>query len=77
MRGVWQVHRNLGAHLSKVKSCMGTYIWCPDEVEQYARDKYERRRWPAGGAAGGTTADDAAAGDQDGAGGSDDWGDDW
>jgi hypothetical protein len=75
-----QVHRNLGAHLSKVKSCMGTYLWCPDEIERmrqlgnarvgrlytggarsppqkptagapfeeidrYARDKYERRRW--------------------------------
>jgi stromal membrane-associated protein len=29
-----QVHRNLGAHISKVKSCMGTYLWCPDEIEQ-------------------------------------------
>ena len=29
-----QVHRNLGAHLSKVKSCMGTYLWCPDELER-------------------------------------------
>eukprot|EP01060_Flectonema_neradi_P035379 TRINITY_DN649_c0_g3_i1.p1 TRINITY_DN649_c0_g3~~TRINITY_DN649_c0_g3_i1.p1 ORF type:complete len:167 (+),score=29.22 TRINITY_DN649_c0_g3_i1:77-577(+) len=27
-----QVHRSLGAHISKVKSCMGTYEWCPDEV---------------------------------------------
>ena len=27
-----QVHRALGAHISKVKSCMGTYKWCPDEV---------------------------------------------
>jgi len=29
-----QVHRNLGAHISKVKSCMGTYLWCPDELER-------------------------------------------
>eukprot|EP01061_Rhynchopus_euleeides_P016726 TRINITY_DN2803_c10_g1_i1.p1 TRINITY_DN2803_c10_g1~~TRINITY_DN2803_c10_g1_i1.p1 ORF type:complete len:186 (+),score=50.80 TRINITY_DN2803_c10_g1_i1:58-615(+) len=27
-----QVHRGLGAHVSKVKSCMGTYLWCPDEL---------------------------------------------
>ena len=27
-----QIHRGLGAHISKVKSCMGTYIWCPDEI---------------------------------------------
>lgn len=32
-----QVHRNLGAHISKVKSCMGTYLWCPDEIEQMKR----------------------------------------
>lgn len=76
-----QVHRSLGVHISKVKSCMGTYLWCPDELErmkevgntrawalytggakdfeikkpaadspqaereQFARDKYERKRW--------------------------------
>ena len=28
-----QVHRALGAHVSKVKSCMGTYLWCPDEMD--------------------------------------------
>eukprot|EP01060_Flectonema_neradi_P020143 TRINITY_DN27675_c0_g1_i1.p1 TRINITY_DN27675_c0_g1~~TRINITY_DN27675_c0_g1_i1.p1 ORF type:complete len:304 (+),score=49.28 TRINITY_DN27675_c0_g1_i1:47-913(+) len=27
-----QIHRGLGAHISKVKSCMGTYVWCPDEI---------------------------------------------
>jgi stromal membrane-associated protein len=32
-----QVHRNLGAHLSKVKSCMGTYLWHPDEIEQMTK----------------------------------------
>mmetsp|Transcript_21221 Transcript_21221/g.36450 ORF Transcript_21221/g.36450 Transcript_21221/m.36450 type:complete len:137 (+) Transcript_21221:158-568(+) len=29
-----QVHRGLGTHISKVKSCMGTYLWHPDEMEQ-------------------------------------------
>ena len=29
-----QVHRSLGTHISKVKSCMGTYLWCPDELER-------------------------------------------
>merc|ERR1711988_1042068 len=28
-----QVHRSLGAHISKVKSCMGTYLWAPDELD--------------------------------------------
>ena len=83
-----QVHRNLGTHISKVKSCMGTYLWCPDEIErmrqvgnarawalytggastpaqkpgvdapfeevdEFARNKYERKRWlhPGGMAA--------------------------
>eukprot|EP01059_Diplonema_ambulator_P010909 TRINITY_DN20928_c0_g1_i1.p1 TRINITY_DN20928_c0_g1~~TRINITY_DN20928_c0_g1_i1.p1 ORF type:complete len:287 (+),score=81.36 TRINITY_DN20928_c0_g1_i1:47-862(+) len=32
-----QIHRGLGAHISKVKSCMGTYIWCPDEIEVMER----------------------------------------
>jgi len=41
-----QVHRNLGAHLSKVKSCMGTYLWCPDEIEQMKRIG-NRRAWLA------------------------------
>ena len=29
-----QVHRSVGAHISKVKSCMGTYLWHPDEMER-------------------------------------------
>ena len=28
-----QVHRGLGTHISKVKSCMGTYTWHPDEMD--------------------------------------------
>lgn len=28
-----QIHRQLGAHISNVKSCMGTYLWAPDELE--------------------------------------------
>jgi len=28
-----QVHRHLGSHISKIKSCMGTYLWHPDEIE--------------------------------------------
>eukprot|EP01059_Diplonema_ambulator_P034355 TRINITY_DN7641_c0_g1_i1.p1 TRINITY_DN7641_c0_g1~~TRINITY_DN7641_c0_g1_i1.p1 ORF type:complete len:170 (+),score=27.36 TRINITY_DN7641_c0_g1_i1:82-591(+) len=28
-----QIHRGLGAHVSKIKSCMGTYQWFPDELE--------------------------------------------
>lgn len=28
-----QVHRHLGSHISKIKSCMGTYLWHPDELE--------------------------------------------
>jgi len=26
------VHRGLGTHVSKTKSCMGTYLWGPDEI---------------------------------------------
>tara|TARA_Y100000294_G_C8326006_1_gene244667 strand:- start:160 stop:549 length:390 start_codon:yes stop_codon:yes gene_type:complete len=29
-----QIHRGVGTHISKVKSCMGTYLWHPDELEQ-------------------------------------------
>ena len=29
-----QIHRGVGTHISKVKSCMGTYIWYPDEIER-------------------------------------------
>ncbi|KAJ3302166.1 hypothetical protein HDV03_005272 [Kappamyces sp. JEL0829] len=29
-----QLHRGLGTHISKVKSCMGTYNWHPDEMER-------------------------------------------
>eukprot|EP01064_Diplonema_japonicum_P007585 TRINITY_DN1521_c0_g1_i1.p1 TRINITY_DN1521_c0_g1~~TRINITY_DN1521_c0_g1_i1.p1 ORF type:complete len:189 (+),score=40.54 TRINITY_DN1521_c0_g1_i1:71-568(+) len=32
-----QVHRGLGAHVSKIKSCMGTYQWFPDELEAMER----------------------------------------
>merc|ERR550514_2295606 len=28
------VHRGLGTHVSKVKSCMGTYLWGPDEIQR-------------------------------------------
>jgi hypothetical protein len=28
-----QLHRGMGTHISKVKSCMGTYLWHPDEME--------------------------------------------
>ena len=28
-----QIHRSLGSHVSKVKSCMGTYLWAPDELQ--------------------------------------------
>jgi len=28
-----QVHRGLGTHISKIKSCMGTYRWHPDEMK--------------------------------------------
>ena len=27
-----QIHRGIGTHLSKVKSCMGSYLWHPDEI---------------------------------------------
>ena len=27
-----QLHRGVGTHISKVKSCSGTYLWHPDEV---------------------------------------------
>jgi hypothetical protein len=39
-----QVHRNLGTHISKVKSCMGTYLWCPDEIERM-RQVGNARAW--------------------------------
>merc|ERR550539_782858 len=26
------VHRGVGAHVSKVKGCSGTYLWGPDEI---------------------------------------------
>ena len=29
-----QIHRGVGTHISKVKSCMGTYRWHPDEIER-------------------------------------------
>ena len=28
-----QVHRGLGSHISKIKSCMGTCYWYPDEID--------------------------------------------
>eukprot|EP01064_Diplonema_japonicum_P031063 TRINITY_DN544_c0_g1_i1.p1 TRINITY_DN544_c0_g1~~TRINITY_DN544_c0_g1_i1.p1 ORF type:complete len:267 (+),score=62.46 TRINITY_DN544_c0_g1_i1:47-802(+) len=39
-----QIHRGLGAHISKVKSCMGTYIWCPDEIEAMERMGNDKAR---------------------------------
>jgi hypothetical protein len=29
-----QIHRGVGTHITKVKSCMGTYLWHPDEMER-------------------------------------------
>ena len=29
-----QLHRGIGTHISKVKSCSGTYLWHPDEIER-------------------------------------------
>ena len=90
-----QVHRNLGTHLSKVKSCMGTYLWCPDELERmrsvgngraaalyahsrtaglpkpaedchfdevdaFARAKYEAKRWLHPGGMAAVIAEEAA-----------------
>ena len=28
-----QIHRGVGTHITKVKSCMGSYNWHPDELE--------------------------------------------
>jgi len=58
-----QVHRNLGAHISKVKSCMGTYLWCPDELERM-KEIGNSRAWAfyTGGAAPGTTIEKPASG---------------
>ena len=28
-----QIHRGIGTHITKIKSCMGTYNWHPDEIE--------------------------------------------
>jgi hypothetical protein len=39
-----QVHRSLGAHISKVKSCMGTYLWAPDELQATAISPVAFRR---------------------------------
>jgi hypothetical protein len=58
-----QVHRNLGAHISKVKSCMGTYLWCPDELERM-KEIGNARAWAlyTGGAPPGTVIDKPASG---------------
>ena len=58
-----QVHRNLGAHISKVKSCMGTYLWCPDELERMKAIGNERA-WAlyTGGAPRGTVISKPADG---------------
>jgi len=58
-----QVHRNLGAHISKVKSCMGTYLWCPDELERM-KEIGNARAWAlyTGGAPPGTTIDKPVSG---------------
>ena len=29
-----QLHRGVGTHISKVKSCSGSYRWHPDEIER-------------------------------------------
>ena len=29
-----QIHRGMGTHISKIKSCMGTYNWHPDELDR-------------------------------------------
>lgn len=58
-----QVHRNLGAHISKVKSCMGTYLWCPDELDRMREIGNERAdALYTGGAAPGTVIRKPAAG---------------
>ena len=31
--GCAQIHRGIGTHITKVKSCMGSYLWHPDEIE--------------------------------------------
>lgn len=28
-----QIHRGIGTHITKVKSCMGSYNWHPDELD--------------------------------------------
>lgn len=28
-----QIHRGMGSHISKIKSCMGTCYWYPDEID--------------------------------------------
>ena len=58
-----QVHRNLGAHISKVKSCMGTYLWCPDELERM-KEIGNARAWAlyTGGAPPGTVIEKPASG---------------
>ena len=46
-----QIHRNLGAHISKVKSCMGTYLWSPDELDAMEAKGNARAAAEFGGAA--------------------------
>lgn len=29
-----QIHRAIGTHISKLKSCEGSYLWYPDEMER-------------------------------------------
>lgn len=29
-----QIHRSIGTHISKVKSCIGSYLWHPDEMNR-------------------------------------------
>jgi hypothetical protein len=43
-----QVHRAMGTHVSRVKNCLGTYLWHPDEMaamraggNRWAADAYE------------------------------------
>ena len=37
-----QIHRGIGTHISKVKSCMGSYLWHPDEIENM--NKYGNKK---------------------------------
>ena len=48
-----QVHRCAGTHVSRVKNCLGTYLWHPDEMEAMRRRGND---WAASEEGEGTTA---------------------